>query len=54
MAAEWWAPHGKFAPLHAINPVRLAFIRERALARFARDGATEYVFISRRKVFQTK
>ena len=28
----------KFAPLHALNPVRLAFIRERALARFKREG----------------
>ena len=38
-AAEWWNPHGKFAPLHRFNPVRLAFIREQALARFRRDGA---------------
>jgi 2-polyprenyl-6-hydroxyphenyl methylase/3-demethylubiquinone-9 3-methyltransferase len=37
-AAEWWDPKGKFAPLHRLNPVRLAFIREQALARFGRDG----------------
>lgn len=37
IAAEWWSPKGKFAPLHKFNPVRLAFIRERALARFGRD-----------------
>jgi 2-polyprenyl-6-hydroxyphenyl methylase/3-demethylubiquinone-9 3-methyltransferase len=37
IADEWWDPHGKFAPLHRFNPVRLAFIRERALARFGRD-----------------
>ncbi|TXH16162.1 MAG: bifunctional 2-polyprenyl-6-hydroxyphenol methylase/3-demethylubiquinol 3-O-methyltransferase UbiG [Gammaproteobacteria bacterium] len=37
IAAEWWDPKGKFAPLHKFNPVRLAFIRERALARFGRD-----------------
>jgi 2-polyprenyl-6-hydroxyphenyl methylase/3-demethylubiquinone-9 3-methyltransferase len=37
IAAEWWDPHGKFAPLHQFNPVRLAFIREQALARFGRD-----------------
>jgi 2-polyprenyl-6-hydroxyphenyl methylase / 3-demethylubiquinone-9 3-methyltransferase len=37
MAAEWWDPAGKFAPLHKFNPVRLAFIREQALARFRRD-----------------
>jgi 2-polyprenyl-6-hydroxyphenyl methylase/3-demethylubiquinone-9 3-methyltransferase len=36
-AAEWWDPHGKFAPLHRFNPVRLGFIREQALARFGRD-----------------
>jgi len=30
IAAEWWDPAGKFAPLHRFNPVRLAFIREQA------------------------
>ena len=38
IAAEWWDPQGKFAPLHKFNPVRLAFIREQGLRRFARDG----------------
>ena len=37
IAAEWWNPHGKFAPLHKFNPTRLAFIREHAAARFGRD-----------------
>ncbi|HWF64369.1 MAG TPA: bifunctional 2-polyprenyl-6-hydroxyphenol methylase/3-demethylubiquinol 3-O-methyltransferase UbiG [Rhizomicrobium sp.] len=37
LAAEWWDPSGKFAPLHKFNPLRLAFIREQALARFQRD-----------------
>jgi 2-polyprenyl-6-hydroxyphenyl methylase / 3-demethylubiquinone-9 3-methyltransferase len=37
IAAEWWDPNGKFAPLHRFNPVRLGFIREQALARFGRD-----------------
>ena len=37
IAAEWWDPKGKFAPLHKFNPVRLAFIRDKALARFGRD-----------------
>ncbi len=37
IAAEWWDPKGKFAPLHRFNPVRLGFIREQALARFGRD-----------------
>jgi len=34
MAAEWWDPTGKFQPLHAINPVRLAFIKARAEEQF--------------------
>ena len=38
IAAEWWDPRGKFAPLHRFNPVRLAFIRDQALVRFGRDG----------------
>jgi 2-polyprenyl-6-hydroxyphenyl methylase/3-demethylubiquinone-9 3-methyltransferase len=37
IAAEWWDPHGKFAPLHRFNPVRLGFIRDQALQRFGRD-----------------
>jgi 2-polyprenyl-6-hydroxyphenyl methylase/3-demethylubiquinone-9 3-methyltransferase len=37
IAAEWWDPTGKFAPLHKFNPVRLAFIRQEAAARFGRD-----------------
>jgi len=40
MAREWWDPKGKFAPLHKFNPVRLAYIRERAVARFGRDAAS--------------
>jgi 2-polyprenyl-6-hydroxyphenyl methylase/3-demethylubiquinone-9 3-methyltransferase len=38
MAAEWWDPAGKFAPLHKFNPVRLKFIRETAAAHFGRDA----------------
>ncbi len=37
IAAEWWDPKGKFAPLHKFNPVRLGFIRDRALRHFRRD-----------------
>jgi len=44
IAAEWWDPHGKFAPLHKFNPVRLGFIREQALARFGRDGGLRRPF----------
>ena len=38
LAAEWWDPAGKFAPLHKFNPVRLAFIRQEAADRFHRDA----------------
>lgn len=44
MAAEWWDPRGKFAPLHKFNPVRLGFIREQALRRFGRDGTARRPF----------
>jgi 2-polyprenyl-6-hydroxyphenyl methylase/3-demethylubiquinone-9 3-methyltransferase len=44
IAAEWWDPKGKFAPLHRFNPVRLAFIREHGLAHFGRDGAQRRPF----------
>jgi 2-polyprenyl-6-hydroxyphenyl methylase/3-demethylubiquinone-9 3-methyltransferase len=40
LAAEWWDPNGKFRPLHLFNPVRLAFIRELALAHFGRPGGS--------------
>ncbi len=38
MAADWWSPTGKFAPLHKFNPVRLAYIRDRAVAHFGLNG----------------
>jgi len=44
MAAEWWDPKGKFAPLHRFNPLRLGFIRDRALARFGRDDRARAPF----------
>jgi len=37
LAAEWWDPRGKMAPLHKFNPVRLGYIRDQAAARFERD-----------------
>jgi len=39
MAADWWSPTGKFAPLHKFNPVRLGFIRDRAVAHFKLEEA---------------
>src|SRR5690606_24846978 len=29
-AQRWWDPHGEFKALHALNPVRLAYVDERA------------------------
>lgn len=37
MAEAWWDPHGKFRPLHKLNPTRIAFIRDRVAARLGRD-----------------
>ncbi|TZF91110.1 bifunctional 2-polyprenyl-6-hydroxyphenol methylase/3-demethylubiquinol 3-O-methyltransferase UbiG [Cognatilysobacter lacus] len=30
LAARWWDPHGPQKPLHALNPVRLAYVDARA------------------------
>jgi len=32
-AQRWWDPHGEFRPLHALNPVRLAYVDSRATLR---------------------
>ena len=37
MAADWWSPTGKFAPLHRFNPIRLTFIRDQAVSHFGLD-----------------
>jgi len=36
-SADWWDPRGPMAALHKFNPVRLAYIRDQAAARFGRD-----------------
>ncbi len=38
LAGQWWDPHGPWATLHRLNPVRLGYIRDRAAARFGRDA----------------
>jgi 2-polyprenyl-6-hydroxyphenyl methylase/3-demethylubiquinone-9 3-methyltransferase len=38
LAAEWWNPRGKMAPLHKFNPVRIGYVRDQAALRFARDA----------------
>ncbi len=37
-AGDWWNPRGPMAALHKFNPVRLAYIRDQAAARFERDA----------------
>jgi 2-polyprenyl-6-hydroxyphenyl methylase/3-demethylubiquinone-9 3-methyltransferase len=38
IADEWWDPRGRMAALHKLNPVRIAYIRDAACRRFARDA----------------
>jgi 2-polyprenyl-6-hydroxyphenyl methylase / 3-demethylubiquinone-9 3-methyltransferase len=37
ISAQWWDQRGPMAALHRFNPVRLAYIRDRAAAHFGRD-----------------
>jgi 2-polyprenyl-6-hydroxyphenyl methylase / 3-demethylubiquinone-9 3-methyltransferase len=39
IAGQWWDTRGPMAALHKLNPVRLAYIRDRAAAHFDRDPA---------------
>ena len=36
-AADWWDARGPMAALHKFNPVRLAYIRDKAAERFGRE-----------------
>ena len=38
MAEEWWDPKGKFKPLHKFNPVRIGYVRDKAIGHFGRDA----------------
>ena len=40
LAADWWDPTGSSAMLHRLNPVRLAFIREKVDIHWAGDVAS--------------
>ncbi|MFC3712625.1 bifunctional 2-polyprenyl-6-hydroxyphenol methylase/3-demethylubiquinol 3-O-methyltransferase UbiG [Sphingoaurantiacus capsulatus] len=44
IAGEWWDPKGSSKLLHAINPVRLGYIRARALDHFGRDPTARSPF----------
>ena len=36
LAEEWWNPHGKFALLHRLNPLRVGYIRDVLCHRYGR------------------
>ncbi|GGF44914.1 ubiquinone biosynthesis O-methyltransferase [Azorhizobium oxalatiphilum] len=38
LGEAWWDPKGKMAPLHAINPVRLGFVRDVLVRHFGHDA----------------
>ena len=40
LGERWWDPLGPMGPLHRMNPVRLAYIRDHACRRFGRDAQT--------------
>ncbi|MEM6679583.1 MAG: bifunctional 2-polyprenyl-6-hydroxyphenol methylase/3-demethylubiquinol 3-O-methyltransferase UbiG [Pseudomonadota bacterium] len=44
IAAEWWDPRGKFAPLHAMQPVRLDYLRDQIAATHGRDARARRPF----------
>jgi len=39
LAETWWDETGPFRPLHWINPVRLAYLREQLIQQFGRDAS---------------
>ncbi|KAL2633681.1 hypothetical protein R1flu_005160 [Riccia fluitans] len=40
IAETWWDHYGPYKPLHAMNPVRLSFIRSALCHHFRKDGDT--------------
>ena len=38
LAENWWDSEGPMRPLHRLNPVRIAYIRDAAIARFGAGG----------------
>ncbi|MBL8536512.1 MAG: bifunctional 2-polyprenyl-6-hydroxyphenol methylase/3-demethylubiquinol 3-O-methyltransferase UbiG [Hyphomonadaceae bacterium] len=39
LAAEWWNPQGPFGALHRLNPLRLRYIRDRAVAHLGTSAS---------------
>lgn len=46
MADAWWDANGKFRPLHQMNPVRLAYIRDAMAAHFSRSATEDAAIFS--------
>ncbi len=44
MADTWWDADGEFKPLHKLNPVRIAFVRDRVVGHFRLDESAEQPF----------
>jgi 2-polyprenyl-6-hydroxyphenyl methylase / 3-demethylubiquinone-9 3-methyltransferase len=44
VAAEWWNPKGKFAPLHDLTPIRLRYLREQMLHYSGGDASAAKPF----------
>jgi 2-polyprenyl-6-hydroxyphenyl methylase/3-demethylubiquinone-9 3-methyltransferase len=41
VADRWWDPGGPFRPLHRLNPVRIAFVRDGLAAHFGRPAESD-------------
>jgi 2-polyprenyl-6-hydroxyphenyl methylase / 3-demethylubiquinone-9 3-methyltransferase len=39
LAGQWWDQAGPFRPLHRLNPLRIAYVRDRLVAHFNLDAA---------------
>ena len=48
LATDWWDPKGSSAMLHRINPVRLAYIRDAAVARWGLDTRARHGLAGKR------
>ncbi|MFO1036048.1 MAG: bifunctional 2-polyprenyl-6-hydroxyphenol methylase/3-demethylubiquinol 3-O-methyltransferase UbiG [Geminicoccaceae bacterium] len=46
LAESWWDPNGKLAPLHALNPLRIAWIRDRVVEHFRLAGVGRHPLAS--------
>ena len=42
IADAWWDPNGKFRPLHRLNPVRIAYVKDCVTSHFGRDPHTSH------------